>query len=98
MNLLLDKDAFLAASTGLKTKCDELDELRTEIAASFEQLRSDWDSDASAEFFARFEDDLLKNLDAYARVFEYMSTNLSTASEKYEEVFRAADTVANAEY
>ena len=35
--------------------------------------------------------DLLKNLENYAKVFEHMSTNLTAASQKYEEVFRAAE-------
>lgn len=98
MDLLLDKDAFSKASKELKAKGDELKTLRSNIVASFEQLRKDWDSDAGRQFFARFENELLKNLDDYSKVFEYMSTNLSTASQKYDEVFRVADTVANAQY
>jgi WXG100 family type VII secretion target len=98
MDLLLDKDAFSQASRELKTKCEELKTLRSNIQASFEQLKKDWDSDAGRQFFARFENDLMKNLDDYSKVFEYMGQNLSTASQKYEEVFRAADAVASAQY
>lgn len=98
MDLLLDKDAFTQASKELKTKCEELKTLRSNILASFDQLRRDWDSDAGKQFFARFENDLLKNLDEYSKVFEYMSQNLSTASQKYEEVFRTADAVVNTQY
>jgi WXG100 family type VII secretion target len=98
VDLLLDKDAFSKASKELTTKCEELKTLRSNIVASFEQLRKDWDSDAGRQFFARFENDLLQNLDDYSKVFEYMSQNLSTASQQYEEVFRAADAVAGAQY
>lgn len=98
MDLMLDKDAFLQASRELKSKCEELRKLRSNIQASFEQLKKDWDSDAGKQFFARFENDLIKNLDDYSKVFEYMSKNLSTASQKYEEVFGAADAVANVQY
>lgn len=98
MDLLLDQDAFTQASKDLQARCEELRTLRTNIAASFEQLRRDWDSDAGRQFFARFEGDLMKNLEDYSKVFEYMSKNLSTASQKYEEVFRAADAVADAQY
>jgi uncharacterized protein YukE len=97
-DLWLDTDAFALASKELNTKSGELITLRTTIASSFEQLRRDWDSDAGRQFFARFETDLLKNLDNYSLVFEYMSVNLSTASQKYDEVFRAADAVADAQY
>lgn len=98
MDLMLDQDAFSDASEKLKGKCEELRTLRSNIQASFEQLKKDWDSDAGRQFFARFENDLMKNLDDYSDVFEYMSNNLSTASQKYEEVFRAADAVADLQY
>ena len=98
MDLLLDKDAFSLASKELEKGCEDLISLRKNIVASFEQLKRDWDSQAGKEFFARFENDLLKNLDNHSKVFEYMSKNLSTASDKYDEVFRAADAVVNAQY
>jgi WXG100 family type VII secretion target len=98
MDLLLDKDAFTQASRELKTKCEELRTLKSNIKNSFEQLKKDWDSDAGRQFFAKFEDSLIVNLEKYSTVFEYMSRNLSTASQKYDEVFRAADAVASVQY
>jgi uncharacterized protein YukE len=98
MDLLLDQDAFMQASKELEVKRQELALLRASMVASFEQLRKDWDSDAGKRFFARFETDLIQNIDKYETVFEYMSKNLLIASQKYEEVFRAADAVANAQY
>ena len=98
MDLLLNTDEFSQASKELNTKCEELRNLRSNITASFDQLKKDWDSDAGKQFFERFEKDLLENLDKYSKVFEYMSQNLSTASQKYEEVFRAADAVVNTQY
>ena len=98
VDLLLDKDAFTQASKDMLARCEELKTLRNNIAASFDQLHKDWDSDAGRKFFERFEYDLLRNLYDYSKVFEYMSKNLITASLKYEEVFSAADSVANAKY
>jgi WXG100 family type VII secretion target len=98
MDLLINRDAFSHASRELQKKCEELITLRKNIASSFEQLRVDWDTDAGRKFFERFENDLMKHLEDYSKVFEYMSKNLSNASERYEEVFNAADTVANARY
>lgn len=98
MDLYLDQDYLADGSRSLMDKRGEMEKLRTEIKMSFEQLRKEWDSDAGLLFFQKFEDDLLKNLDRYITVFEYMSKNLSTASQKYDEVFRAADAVASAQY
>jgi uncharacterized protein YukE len=98
MDFYLDKEAFNHAIKALEEKREELDTLRLQIKKSFEQLRKDWDSDAGKEFFIRFEKDLIDNLKKYALVFGYMSRNLSVASQKYEEVFRAADAVASVQY
>ena len=98
MDLYLDKDAFENGRRALTEQKREMERLKSEIKTSFEQLRIEWDSEAGKLFFAKFEDDLLKNLDRYITVFEYMSKNLSIASQKYDEVFRAADIVASARY
>lgn len=98
MDLLLDQDAFAQACRELDGKCQELKNLRTNIEKSFQQLEKDWNSDAGRQFFDRFRNDLIQNLDKYADVFAYISGNLSTASQKYEEVFRAADAVAETQY
>jgi WXG100 family type VII secretion target len=98
MDLLVNRDAFSQASRDLQAKCQELRTLRTNINASFDQLRIDWDTDAGRKFFERFESILLKNLEDYSNVFEYMSKNLTIASQRYEEVFNAADNVANVQY
>jgi uncharacterized protein YukE len=98
MDLLVNRDAFSQGGRDLQTRCNELRTLRNNLNNAFSLLRKDWDSAAGREFFARFENNLIKNLDDYSLVFEHMSRNLSTASSRYEEVFRAADTVANSQY
>lgn len=98
MNLYLDQDYLVDGSRSLRDKSGEMERLQAEIKMSFEQLRKEWDSEAGRLFFQKFEYDLMKNLGRYITVFEYMSENLSTASQKYDEVFRAADAVASAQY
>lgn len=98
MDLKLDTDAFENASRDFQEDCDRLKTLRKNIEECFQPLKADWDSDAGQKFFEKLSSDLLENLDLYSVVFEYISRNLTTASQKYEEVFRAADTVAQAEY
>ena len=98
MDLYIDKDSLENGSRALTEQKGEMEKLKTDIKVSFEQLRKDWDSEAGKIFFAKFENDLIQNLDRYIIVFDYMSKNLSTASRKYDEVFRAADTVASSQY
>ena len=94
MDLYLDSEKMALARRQLKEKSDALVELQKKITENFEGLRMDWDSKAGEVFFQRFEDDIKKNLDQYAKVLAYMTENLTTASTQYEEVFRAADVVA----
>lgn len=98
MNLYIDKDSLEGGSRVLTRQRDEMVKLKTDMQVSFEQLRKDWDSEAGKLFFMKFENDLIQNLDRYITVFDYMSKNLSTASQKYDEVFRAADAVASTQY
>lgn len=98
MDLYIDKDALESASDRLGKKCEELGKLKQNLETSFETLKSEWDSDAGKQFYDKFKSDLLDNLDDYVRVFEHMSTNLSTASTKYDEVFRDANTLVQLEY
>lgn len=101
MDLYIDKDSLDNGSRALRVLTEqkgEMDKLKTDIKTSFEHLRKDWDSEAGKLFFAKFEDDLIQNLDRYITVIDYMSKNLSTASQKYDEVFRAANTVASLQY
>ncbi len=98
VNLHLDQDAFQAACSGLEEKCRNLEALSGQIQSSFEQLRQDWDSQAGKLFFERFENDLIKNLDQFTVVMEHMNQNLSSASQQYEEVFEAAEAVANGQF
>jgi len=99
MDLVIDKDAFSKASLDMAKYCEDLAKLRSDIVSSFEQLRRDWDTDAGKKFFKKkLEENLLSNLDYYFKVFEHISQNLTAASHKYEEVFRAADIVADAQY
>lgn len=98
MVLYIDKDSLENGSCALINQIKEMETLKRDIMASFEQLRKDWDSEAGKLFFAKVDDDLIQNIDRYITVFDYMSKNLSTASRKYDEVFRAADTVALSQY
>lgn len=98
MDLYLNDEAFAKAGDDLDEQSKALTELRKNIEEAFAQLKKDWQSDAGKEFFKRFEGELLKNLDNYAKVFEHMSSNVKSSSRRYEEVFQAADTVARSQF
>jgi len=96
--LLLNLEALSSASTQLSNCQQAMDTLRNNIISSFEQLRVEWRSDAGDSFFASFERELLDNLRDHVVVLQHMSQNLNMAHDKYQDVFVAADAVANAQY
>lgn len=97
-DLYINQEALNKASTALSTKSGEMLELKNKIVTSFEQLKLDWNTPAGAAFFDKFENDLLKNLENYSDVFEYMSKNLSDAVLKYDDVFDKAEELTKSDY
>ena len=51
MDLYIDQDYLADGSRALADKRDEMEQLRSEIKTSFEQLRKEWDSEAGRLFF-----------------------------------------------
>lgn len=94
-DLHLNTEAFANALQRLDAKRTELETLKNNIQTSFSKLKTDWDTEAGEKFFLIFEKDLIKNLDDHIVVLQRMCDNLSSASSEYEEVFEAADNVAN---
>ena len=98
MDLYVDKDILEEAQKALSQQCERMQQIRSEVSKLFILLRSEWDSEAGNLFVEKFEDDLIRNLEKHEIILSHMSSNLSTASSKYDEVFRAADTVSSAQY
>ena len=98
MDLYIDKDVMEEAQRALFQQSERLGQIRSEISKLFILLRMEWDSEAGNIFVEKFEDDLIRNLERYETVLSYISSNLITASQKYDEVFRAADAVSSAQY
>ncbi len=98
MDLVINQEAFEEAKRKLKHQSERIEDLENNLKDSFDQLKMDWDTPAGAEFFQKFEEDLLKNLKSHALVVEHMSENLNSALNKYEEVFKAADDLVRTKY
>jgi len=98
MDIILNQEALNAASLQLEQSHSAMNDLRQAIIASFAQLRIDWNSDAGRVFYENFERELLNNLRDHAIVLQHMSRNLTLATRRYQEVFTAAEAVANAQF
>ena len=96
--IVLNRDVFRTTSSALSQEVAALRALRANINTTFTDLRRDWDSEAGRAFFAKFENELLNHIDQYANKLGTRANALSQVTNRYEEVFRAADAVANARY
>ena len=94
----IDRNAFTTAQNQLRTQITALRTLRNATHASFANLRRDWDSAAGRAFFNKFENELLTHIDQYATKLDQRSQSLNWVVSQYNEVFTAADAVANARY
>ena len=96
--ITVDREAFVAAAQTLQQQAQALRDLRRDSVASFEALRTDWNSAAGRAFFNKFENELLAHIDQYAGKLASRASALNTVRSHYERVFVAADAVANAQY
>ncbi len=98
MDLLVNQDEMQIASNNIKNYSEDIRNIKSSLKSVFDILREEWNSEAGKKYVDKYEKDVLDNLDKYSIVFDHMSENLIAASHKYDEVFRAADAVANAQY
>ena len=98
MDLVLDQNELRKASVDLRRHGDDMSQLADNLTQAVDRLRVDWDSDAGRAFFEKFDTSMIKHIRDHAIVFNHMSENLSTAVSMYEEIFQAANTVANAQF
>ena len=96
--ITVDRDAFARAAQTLQQQAQALQDLRRASLASFNALRTDWDSAAGRAFFNKFENELLRHIDQYAGKLATRAQALNTVRGMYDPVFQAADAVANAQY
>ena len=96
--ITISRDAFSQAQRQLSLQAAALRSLRAQVNVTFANLRVDWDSAAGRAFFNKFENELLAHIDQYANKLEARSQSLTTVANMYNEVFQAADAVANARY
>ena len=96
-DLALNQEVFRNASEELRQSQGDLSELIMRIVNTFEPLRTDWDTEAGRKFM-REVDTLSNHLRDYTQVLQHISDNLRIARDRYEEVFTAADAVANSQF
>jgi uncharacterized protein YukE len=96
--LIIDDEYLDKAAAELGACATEMEVLSKRIKLCFNSLRVDWDTDAGKAFFSSLDNGLLFHIENHMKVLRHMSTNLKTSSNKYDEVFRAVENAAEAEY
>lgn len=92
--LVVDIDALATAKSELNAECERMKTLKNELSTAVEDLRTKgWISEAGTEFFKKFDDVWIKNMDDYIEVIDYMIANVEYARGEYERVIDAANSI-----
>lgn len=88
--LVVDQDDLSGAKEVYDNAADTMSEITQELDEAVAQLRKNWVSTGSDEFFSQFDNVWHENMELYGQVLKHMSDCLTGANGKYEEVFEAA--------
>ncbi len=92
-DLKFDTDKMLEASNAYLSDASDMKTLRDNLKKALDDLKSGWDTEAGAAFFAKFEEDWYENVGDYAAVIEYMGNNLAQCKTEYDSVYTMADKI-----
>jgi|LSQX01.2.fsa_nt_gb WXG100 family type VII secretion target len=93
MALMLDQDAFATAKDKYSELANRMEALKVSLQNAVESVEDGWKSNAGDEFFRKFNDDWMTNIENYIEVIRYMSSNIDESNRKYGEVYTAANNV-----
>jgi len=89
----IDSDALKKAKNDYMEYASQMKELKSKLEKAVDNLKTGWNTEAGKEFFKKYEDDWLNNLEDYIKVIEHMSDNMSIADNIYLTVFEEAKKV-----
>lgn len=65
--------------------------LQQDMQKMIDNVKESWISEASEEFFKKYNDEWLQGFKQYKEVLEHMAQNLNTAKNKYSEITQQAN-------
>lgn len=90
MALKFDLDVMKNAEASYQDYATRMAAVKTNLRQAIDAVRSDWDTDAGAAFFAKFDDDWERNVEDYIAVIQHMSDNMRIANSNYSSVWEEA--------
>lgn len=91
--LMINNDSLKRAQDKYNAQAQRMIELRIQMVAAINDIRSGWRSDGADAFFEKFDVQWLKNFTDYTEVIRHMAKSLSSTGHMYQEVIDSADKV-----
>lgn len=91
--LKINEEVFLSTKATYSDLAQRMATLRTNLTNAVDEIRSGWDTAAGDEFFQKYDNEWLANIDNYIAVIGHMSENMQIANQKYGEVYQKADDI-----
>ena len=88
--LVVDQSDLEAVKETYNKAAKTMAEIETSLDTASEELRKNWVSTGSKEFFTQFDGVWHENMKLYQQVLAHMSECLSIANDRYEQVFNEA--------
>jgi WXG100 family type VII secretion target len=91
-DLKVDTDAIQTAITEYESIYTDINTLKEDLKKTIEDLKTVyWQSEGGEEFFGKYNDGWVKNVDIYLKVLEFLKKELGSAKSEYEELIKNAE-------
>lgn len=90
-DLRIDKDVLQSASNDYVNYAKNMASLKRKMDKAVSDIRQGWKSNAGDEFFKKYDEQWVKNLDDYTIVIEHMAKNMIIAKNCYQPLFDEAE-------
>lgn len=91
--LKFSEEALSEAKATYSNLAQEMRDLKAKLTTAVDDIREGWNSSAGDEFFKKYDDEWIKNIDDYIDVIQHMSDNIDLANNKYRTVFDEAEKI-----
>jgi WXG100 family type VII secretion target len=90
---MFSEEALKKARDIYSDQAQEMRDLKTKLSIAVDDIKEGWNSSAGDEFFKKYDDEWIKNINNYIDVIQHMSDNMDIANNKYLTVFDNAEKI-----
>jgi WXG100 family type VII secretion target len=90
---MFSEEALKKARDIYNEQAQEMRNLKAKLTAAVDDIREGWNSSAGDEFFKKYDEQWIVNINDYIDVIQHMSDNMDIANNKYQTVYDYAEKI-----